>query len=96
MRYQRSGREHKGWILDEFCAATGYNRKYAIERLHGPFPLAALPRGQGRLPVYRPEHAALLRTCWELADQVCSKRLAPFLPELLGNCARVTSCARWC
>src|SRR5579859_5550071 len=33
MRYQRSGREQKGWILDEFCAATGYNRKYAIKLL---------------------------------------------------------------
>ena len=37
MRYQRSGREQKGWILDEFCAATGYNRKYAIKLLRGPF-----------------------------------------------------------
>jgi hypothetical protein len=23
--------------------------------------------------------------CWEIADQLCSKRLAPFLPELLGK-----------
>src|ERR1700687_2275977 len=35
MRYQRSNREQKGWILDEFCAATGYNRKYAIKLLRG-------------------------------------------------------------
>ena len=48
MRYQRSGREQKGWILDEFCAATGYNRKYAIKLLRGPFPRAALPPGHGR------------------------------------------------
>jgi hypothetical protein len=85
MRYQRSSREQKGWILDEFCAATGYHRKYAIKLLHEPFPRAALPPGHGRPPVYGPEHAAVLRTCWELADQVCSKRLAPFLPELLGK-----------
>src|SRR6266581_5780901 len=39
MRYQRSSREQKGWILDEFCAATGYNRKYAIKLLRGR-PLA--------------------------------------------------------
>jgi hypothetical protein len=32
-----------------------------------------------------PEDAALLRTSWELADHVCSKRLAPFLPELLDK-----------
>src|SRR5918911_1027183 len=50
MRYQRSGREQKGWILDEFCAATGYHRKYAIKLLRGPFPRAALPPGHGRSP----------------------------------------------
>ena len=42
MRYQRSSRQQKGWILDEFCAATGYHRKYAIKLLRGPFPRAAL------------------------------------------------------
>src|SRR5438270_3637213 len=31
MRYQRSSREQKGWILDEFCAATGYHRKHHRE-----------------------------------------------------------------
>ena len=84
-RYQRSSRQQKGWILDEFCAATGYHRKYAIKLLRGPFPRAALPPGHGRPPVYGPEDAAVLRTCWEIADQVCSKRLAPFLPELLAK-----------
>lgn len=29
-RYQAAGRLEKARILDEFCAATGYNRKYAI------------------------------------------------------------------
>src|SRR3954467_1813491 len=46
-RYQRSSREQKGWILDEFCAATGYNRKYAIKLLCGPLPRVALPVGHG-------------------------------------------------
>ena len=73
MRYQRSSREQKGWILDEFCAATGYNRKYAIKLLRGPFPRAALPPGHGRPPVYGPEEVALLRPCWQIADYVCSK-----------------------
>jgi hypothetical protein len=93
MRYQRSSREQKGWILDEFCAATGYNRKYAIKLLRGPFPRTALPVGHGRPPLYRPEDAALLRTCWELADHICSKRLAPFLPELLD---KLRACGELC
>jgi hypothetical protein len=93
MRYQRSSREQKGWILDEFCAATGYNRKYAVKLLRGPFPRAALPPGHGRPPVYGPQDAAVLRMCWEIADQVCSKRLAPFLPELLG---KLRACGELC
>jgi hypothetical protein len=93
MRYLRSSREQKGWILDEFCAATGYNRKYAIKLLRGPVPRLALPAGHGRPPVYGPEDAALLRTCWELADHICSKRLAPFLPELLD---KLRACGELC
>jgi hypothetical protein len=73
----RTSREQKGWILDEFCAATGYNRKYPIKLLPGPFPRAALPPGHGRPLVYGPEEVALLRPCWQIADYVCSKRLAP-------------------
>jgi hypothetical protein len=88
-RYLRSSREQKGWILDEFCAATGYNRKYAIKLLRGPFPRAALPPGHGRPPVYGPGAAAVLQTCWQIADYVCSKRLAPFLSELL---AKLSAC----
>lgn len=30
LRYLKSSKAEKGKILDEFCAGTGYNRKYAI------------------------------------------------------------------
>jgi len=33
---------------------------------------------------------ALLRACWELTAGICSKRLTPFLPELLD---RLVACA---
>ena len=90
MRYQRSGREQKGWILDEFCAATGYNRKYAMKLLPGPFPRAALPPGHGR----RRCTGRRPRRCWELADQVCGRRLAPFLRVAGQAASLVVSCAR--
>jgi hypothetical protein len=36
-RYLRANKSEKAHILDEFCAATGYHRKYAIRLLkHGP------------------------------------------------------------
>jgi hypothetical protein len=80
IRYQRSGREQKGWILDEFCAATGYNRKYAIKMPRGPFPRAALPPGDVRPPVYGPEEVALLRPRWQIADYLLSLGNLPRLP----------------
>jgi hypothetical protein len=35
-RYQKAGRKSKKAILSEFCANTGYHRKYAIRLLNGP------------------------------------------------------------
>ena len=32
-RYRKSGKKGKSKILDEFCQATGYNRKYALHLL---------------------------------------------------------------
>jgi hypothetical protein len=40
---------------------------------------------RGRPPSYGPAEVALLRVCWAALDGVCSKRLAPFLPELLDR-----------
>ena len=37
-RYQNALRESKNVILSEFCANTGYHRKYAIRLLNGPRP----------------------------------------------------------
>ena len=37
-RYRKAGRKDKKVILGEFCANTGYHRKYAIRLLNGPRP----------------------------------------------------------
>ena len=81
-RYARAGRGEKGRILDEFVAATGYHRKWAIELLrHGP-PPARGGRG-GRPRVYSAVVVGALRTVWEASGELCGKRLAPFLAELV-------------
>jgi hypothetical protein len=37
-RYRGSGRVERGQLLDSFCLATGYGRKYAIKVLKGRRP----------------------------------------------------------
>jgi hypothetical protein len=81
-RYARAGRAEKGQILDEFVAATGYHRKWAIGLLrHGPPPARV---GQGGRPrVYSAVVVGALRQVWEAGGELCGKRLAPFLAEFV-------------
>jgi hypothetical protein len=81
-RYVRGSRSDKASILDEFVAVTGYHRKAAIRRLRGGRRRSR--KRQGRPPVYTPDVVAALRRVWEVCGQICSKRLAPFLPEAVA------------
>ena len=82
-RYAHASRREKGEFLDDFCEITGYTRKHALVLLSDP-PVEDRPRRVGGRPLsYGPAEVALLRMCWSATDGICSKRLAPFLPELL-------------
>jgi len=81
-RYLRANKAEKARILDEFVATTGYHRKYAIRLLHhGPSRRPA-GRRRGRR-TYTPEVVHALTQVWEVCDGICSRRLHPFLPEIL-------------
>ena len=81
-RYRRASRKEKGRILDEFTQVTGYHRKAAIRLLRRR---ARSPtRRRGRRRRYGPEVATALRMLWEVTDRLCSRRLHPFLPELVS------------
>lgn len=86
-RYGRAGRREKGQILWEFCAATGYHRKAAIRLLRraaGGRPEAPPGAGAaGGARRYGPAVAGAARQVWEASGRLCSKRLVPFLPELV-------------
>lgn len=81
-RYVKAGRKEKGQILDEFVAATGYHRKWAVGLLRQGPPPARRGRG-GRPRVYSPVVVGTLRQVWEASGELCGKRLAPFLAELV-------------
>lgn len=86
-RYLRAGRSEKSAILNEFCQLTGYHRKAAVRLLRrSATPGDTSHRGRPRQ--YDPELVPLLVRVWEASDRLCSKRLAPFLPELLAALER--------
>jgi hypothetical protein len=79
-RYQRAARKDKKVILSEFCANTGYHRKYAIRLLNGP-----PPEGQRRPPrrrgmSYSQQTLKVLTAVWEAAGYPWSVRLKALLP----------------
>ena len=94
-RYVHASRREKGELLDEFCAITGYTRKHALVLLSDPPAEQRISNHRGRPPSYGPDEVALLRVCRAALDGICSKRLAPFLPEAAQALARL-ACAASC
>jgi hypothetical protein len=81
-RYQKASKAVKTKILDEFTEATGLHRKAAI-RLLNRVKKPSVTRRRGRPRKYSNEVVVALKTVWEAGDRLCSKRLHPFLPEMV-------------
>jgi hypothetical protein len=81
-RYLKASKAEKQQILDEFVSATGYHRKYAIRLLrHGTS--SGRKKKRGRSKKYTGEVVVALIQIWEVCGRICSKRLKPFLPEMV-------------
>ena len=81
-RYASSSRKHRGCILDEFVAVSGFHRKHAMRLLRA----GQSGRGAGTRParrIYSEAVRAALIVIWEAADRVCGKRLRPLVPILV-------------
>jgi hypothetical protein len=81
-RYRKANKLEKQHILDEFVAATCYHRKHAI-RVLGQEPLRKKNKKRGRKKTYQGEVVVALEQIWEICGRICSKRLHPFLPEMV-------------
>ena len=81
-RYFGATREEKGKMLDEFTKVTGWHRKAAIRLLHRSSQSGAVKR-RGRPRKYGTGVAEALRVVWEASDRLCSRRLQPFVPEMV-------------
>ena len=91
-RYFRAVKKVKTDILNEFVATTGMHRK-AVIRLLNRMGRSSGKKRRGRPSLYGHEAMAALKLAWEASDCLCSKRLQPFLPELVGilkRCGELT------
>jgi len=96
-RYQRSSKKEKTIILNGFIQLTGYSRPYAaralrIKEVLGYINIAGkrvrLVRDKRKIKrkkkrFYDQEALTALKELWEICDYTCSKRLAPFLSEII-------------
>jgi integrase-like protein len=83
-RYRAACGTDRKRILDEFVASSGYHRKYAIELLNHPPKAPPLRKKRHRTHQYTAVVQRALITCWHATNGICSKRLVPYLPELLA------------
>ena len=81
-RYLKAIKVEKEQILDEFIAVTGYHRKYAIRVMRHGRPRRSSKK-HGPAKVYQGEVVVALEQIWEICGRICSKRLQPFLPEMV-------------
>lgn len=84
-RYLAASKRGKTQLLNEFCTTTRYHRKAAVRLLLHP---SLGENRRGRRPRYGLPVLHALRQVWEASDHLCSKRLAPFLPELVSAMER--------
>ncbi len=88
LRYLQANKTQKTKILDEFVANTGYNRKYAIHVLTHP-PQSQPKKRRRRERIYTATIIQPLTFIWQVCGFICSKRLKPFLPEMVSVLERL-------
>lgn len=88
-RYIKSTKEEKKPILDEFCANTGYGRKYAIGKLK---KLQTTPQGKdsvagkhsrNRERIYDSYVSAVVEQIYEALGGIGAKRMHPLIGTML-------------
>ena len=82
-RYLKADKKEKERILDEFVAITQYHRKYAIRLLNHGHKGKGIKK-PGRQKIYKGAVVEALVKIWEICGRICSKRLHPFLPEIVS------------
>ena len=86
-RYLKAIKQEKKQILDEFCKACGYHRKYAVSLLNKrSFTSSYQLKKKGPKKRYNnPETLKILTYLWKITNLPCSKRLKAIIPIWLPH-----------
>lgn len=86
-KYQSATWSEKSQILTAFSQATGYRRKYAISLLNQTKAdkVESDNRLRERRKIYDDEVKQAFLTVWRAANEICPKRLVPFLPRFVES-----------
>lgn len=83
-KYQSASWSEKGRILDAFVEASGYRRKYAISLLNeSEACVVKTAEVRQRRKLYCDEVGQAFLAVWRAANEICPKRLVPFLPKFV-------------
>ena len=96
-RYRKSSKKEKTIMLNEFIQLTRHNRSYAARTLRIKEVLGYMNIGGKRVrlvrdkrkikrkkkKIYDQDVLLALKELWIICDYICSKRLAPFLSEII-------------
>jgi len=96
-RYQRASKKEKTMLLNELIQLTRYNRSYAARALRIKEVLGYMNIGAKRVRLVRDNRKikrkkkkiydqgvlVALKEIWKIGDYICSKRLAPYLSEII-------------
>lgn len=85
--YAQSSYQEKNQVLTAFVQATGYRRKYAITLLNQTkeSKQQRCDDVAARKKIYDNEVLQAFITVWRAANEICPKRLIPFLPKFVES-----------
>lgn len=82
-KYQQVRKQDKSSIIEHLIDLTGYNRKYAIHKLNKEMQSVERKKRIVMYKKYNDELKEKLIKIWKASNKICSKRLVPFLPEII-------------
>jgi hypothetical protein len=78
-KYLKAGKKEKGVILDQYCASSGEERKYAIKKFRYTVKVKNKEDRKKRGKTYDGQVVSVLATVWRIFDRPCGARLKPLL-----------------